>query len=87
LSDLLRSLNNRRISFAVLLAFLTSITAGLTGNLAHALTISEERELGEKLLSIVRAEFDLLDEPDLTQYTPLPPRPGSSFLMPVSSRP
>jgi predicted Zn-dependent protease len=65
---LLRSLNNRRISFAVLLAFLTSITAGLTGNLAHALTISEERELGEKLLSIVRAEFDLLDEPDLTQY-------------------
>ncbi len=67
-SDLLRNLNNRRISFAVLFAFLTSITVGLTGNLAHALSISEERELGEKLLSIVRAEFDLLDEPDLTQY-------------------
>jgi len=65
---LLRSLNNRCISFAVLLAFLISINAGLTGNLAHALTISEERELGEKLLSIVRSEFDLLDEPDLTQY-------------------
>jgi len=65
---LLRSLNNRCISFAVLLAFLISINAGLTGNPAHALTISEERELGEKLLSIVRTEFDLLDEPDLTQY-------------------
>ncbi len=67
-SDLLRSLNIRCISFAVLFAFLTSITAGLTGNLAHALSINEERELGEKLLSIIRTEFDLLDEPDLTQY-------------------
>jgi predicted Zn-dependent protease len=67
-SDLLRSLNLRPISFVVLLAFFTGITVGLSGNGAQALTISEERELGEKLLSIVRAEFDLLDEPDLTQY-------------------
>jgi predicted Zn-dependent protease len=68
LRDLLHTIKNRCISFAVLLVFVVSITAGLRPNPAHALTIGEERELGEKLLSIVRTEFHLLDDPDITQY-------------------
>ncbi|MBU4119217.1 MAG: M48 family metalloprotease [Proteobacteria bacterium] len=35
---------------------------------AHAFSIGEEREVGEKLLSIIRKEFTLLDDPDLTEY-------------------
>lgn len=33
-----------------------------------ALTIGEEREIGEKLLYRIRKEFTLLDDPDITQY-------------------
>lgn len=35
---------------------------------AAAFTVGEEKELGEKLLSLVRREFRLLDDPDITQY-------------------
>jgi predicted Zn-dependent protease len=35
---------------------------------AAAFTVGEERELGEKLLSLVRREFRLLDDPDISQY-------------------
>lgn len=35
---------------------------------AQAFSIGEEREVGEKLLSIVRKEFTILDDPDLTEY-------------------
>jgi predicted Zn-dependent protease len=35
---------------------------------AYALTIGEERELGEKLLFMVRNEFAVLDDPDLARY-------------------
>ncbi|NNK93492.1 MAG: M48 family metalloprotease [Desulfobacterales bacterium] len=35
---------------------------------AHAFSIGEERELGEKLLYSVRASFPILGEPDLHQY-------------------
>ncbi len=35
---------------------------------AAAFTVGEEKELGEKLLSLVRREFHLLDDPDITQY-------------------
>ncbi|HIJ90783.1 MAG: M48 family metalloprotease [Desulfobulbaceae bacterium] len=35
---------------------------------AQAFSIGEEREVGEKLLSIIRKEFTLLDDPDLTEY-------------------
>jgi predicted Zn-dependent protease len=34
----------------------------------HAMTIGEEREIGEKLLYSVRAELRLLDDPDISQY-------------------
>ena len=65
---MLNSIKIKYISFAILFIFVTSITVGLREDVAHALTINEERELGEKLLSIVRAEFHLLDDPDITQY-------------------
>lgn len=35
---------------------------------AFAFSVGEEREVGEKLLSIVRQEFKLLDDPDIAQY-------------------
>lgn len=35
---------------------------------AIAFTIGEERELGEKLLYSVRSSFELLDDPDISQY-------------------
>ncbi|MCX5875325.1 MAG: M48 family metalloprotease [Deltaproteobacteria bacterium] len=35
---------------------------------AQAFSVGEEREVGEKLLSIIRKEFPLLDDPDLTEY-------------------
>lgn len=38
---------------------------------AHAFTIGEEREVGEKLLTIIRKEFTILDDPDLSQYITL----------------
>ena len=35
---------------------------------AAAFTIGDEREIGEKLLYSVRSSFDLIDDPDITQY-------------------
>jgi predicted Zn-dependent protease len=35
---------------------------------ALALTIGEERDIGEKLLYMIRTEFSLLDDPDISQY-------------------
>ena len=35
---------------------------------AAAFTIGDEREVGEKLLYSVRSAFDLVDDPDITQY-------------------
>ncbi len=35
---------------------------------ANAFSVGEEKELGEKLLSVVRQEFTLLDDPDISQY-------------------
>jgi len=61
----------RRLTAAIISAFF------LLGNLpmadfspppAQAFSVGEEREVGEKLLSIIRKEFTLLDDPDLTEY-------------------
>ena len=35
---------------------------------ASAFSVGEEREVGEQLLTMVRKEFKLIDEPDITQY-------------------
>jgi predicted Zn-dependent protease len=48
--------------------FTTGITFGFPARSCEAFTVSEEREVGEKLLSIVRTEFKLVDDPDITQY-------------------
>jgi len=61
----------RRLTASIICAFF------LLGNLpmggfspppAQAFSVGEEREVGEKLLSIIRKEFTLLDDPDLTEY-------------------
>ena len=38
------------------------------GTAAAAFSVGEEREVGERLLSIIRKEFTLLDDPDISQY-------------------
>ena len=48
------------LTFALLLA--------PCGSGPAAFTVGEEKELGEKLLSLVRREFRLLDDPDISQY-------------------
>ena len=61
----------RIISFFLLIFFgaahLPVFPAGLRPA-AYAFSIAEEREVGEKLLSIVRQEFKLVDDPDIVQY-------------------
>lgn len=61
----------RFISLALILVF---FQAGLPGvpvggiGTAYGFSIGDERKVGEKLLAIVRKEFKLLDEPDISQY-------------------
>ena len=35
---------------------------------ASAFSVGEEKEVGEKLLSMVRKSFEVIDEPDISQY-------------------
>ncbi|MFH1021320.1 MAG: M48 family metallopeptidase [Pseudomonadota bacterium] len=61
----------RRLTTYIICAFFVLGTLPMTGfspTLAQAFSIGEEREVGEKLLSIIRKEFTLLDDPDLTEY-------------------
>ena len=37
-------------------------------NPASAFSVGDEREIGEQLLTLVRREFNLIDEPDIIQY-------------------
>ncbi len=53
--------------------FITILSILLLGNLlvstpGAAMTIGEEREIGQKLLFKIRTEFSLLDDPDISQY-------------------
>jgi len=34
----------------------------------YAFSVKEEREYGQKMLAVIRSEFDILDEPDINQY-------------------
>ncbi len=57
----------RRLGSIILCLFV--VTAPLQiSTPAQAFTIGEEKEVGEKLLSIIRNEFELLDDPDITEY-------------------
>lgn len=57
-------------SCTAFLLFLTAPFSTMPKNMgvAHAFSVGEEKEVGEKLLSIVRKEFKLLDDPDISQY-------------------
>ena len=56
--------------FIALVIIVTLSTLGTLAPVqpAAAFTIGEEREVGEKLLYTVRSAFDLVDDPDVTQY-------------------
>jgi len=57
-----------RLFFSLFLC--TALVAGqvVQPATAFALTIGEERDIGEKLLYSVRAHFQIIDEPDISQY-------------------
>lgn len=48
--------------FTFLLCFILAVRP------AFALTIGEEREIGQKLMYKIRSQFHLLDDPDISQY-------------------
>lgn len=60
----------RTITKAVTFFFFWSALCPAPGwrNTAHAFSVGEEKEVGEKLLTLVRKEFKLLDQPDIEQY-------------------
>lgn len=55
-----------RYIFNLLVTLIICLTM-ITGPVS-AMTIGEEREIGEKLLYSVRTQFSLLDDPDISQY-------------------
>ena len=52
-----------RLYFFSLVCFMSMFGNGIAG-----LTIGEEREIGEKLLYMIRTEFSLIDDLDIVQY-------------------
>lgn len=59
------SLKKAALHLVCLLTILGQATAPVAG---HAMTIGEERKIGEKLKFAVRGEFRILDHPDISQY-------------------
>ncbi|MBU1139484.1 MAG: M48 family metalloprotease, partial [Proteobacteria bacterium] len=58
-----------RYFYKTFVCFLTVITIFVsTVSKSAALTVGEERELGEQLLFQIRLAFPLLDDPDIFQY-------------------
>lgn len=47
---------------------LCGLSIALPAGPAQGFSVSEEKELGERLLVLIRKEFKLLDEPDITGY-------------------
>lgn len=59
----------KHISIIVLIAFLSGVLPGpLPPTPSHAFSVGEEKEVGEKLLTMVRKSFQVMDDPDITQY-------------------
>ncbi|MDX1777212.1 MAG: M48 family metalloprotease, partial [Desulfobulbales bacterium] len=46
----------------------TFLQSFISANRAFAFSVGEEKEVGEELLTMIRREFDLIDEPDIIQY-------------------
>lgn len=58
-----------KIRTLFVLLFLPALAfASLTPRPAWAFSVGEEKEVGEKLLTIVHKEFELFDDPDISQY-------------------
>jgi predicted Zn-dependent protease len=58
----------RKKIYQFISCILAFILCTLNAVQASAFTIGDERELGEKLLYSVRSSFDLIDDPDISQY-------------------
>lgn len=59
---------NRYLERLIALVVIVTLCTLAPAPPASAFTIGEEREVGEKLLYTVRSAFDLVDDPDVTQY-------------------
>jgi predicted Zn-dependent protease len=60
----------KHLTRLILLFFIisTSLQAFYRVSTASAFSVGDEKEIGEQLLTMVRKEFKLIDEPDITQY-------------------
>lgn len=59
----------KQISIIVLITFLSGLLPGpLPPRASYAFSVGEEKEVGEKLLTMVRKSFEVIDDPDITQY-------------------
>lgn len=63
------SILKKHISVVVLTALLFNALPGpLHPVTCHAFSVGEEKEVGEKLLTMVRKSFHVMDDPDINQY-------------------
>jgi len=60
----------KHLTRSILLFFIiaTSLQGFYRVNPVSAFSVGDEKEIGEQLLTMVRKEFKLIDEPDITQY-------------------
>ncbi len=58
---------HKLINIVIIFFFLWS-NIFINCNMARAFSVKEEREYGEKLLTVVRLQFRLLEDPDISQY-------------------
>ena len=60
----------KHLTRLILLLFISAVSLQslCRANPAFAFSVGEEREVGEQLLTMVRKEFKLIDEPDVIQY-------------------
>ncbi len=58
----------KNITHSLLVAYLVGFLVFVTPISSFSFTIGEEREVGEKLFYAARANFEIIDDPDLYQY-------------------
>lgn len=57
-----------RLSKTMICVWLVFLMLAEPIGLVHAFSIGEEKEVGERLLAIVRKQFKVIDDPDVVQY-------------------
>ena len=62
-------LNQKINTVIIFLLILSLLPLPLGQGSASAFSVGEEKEVGEKLLSMVRKSFPVIDDPDISQYT------------------